>query len=166
MKNFEAITEFLFGATGGLIAISIIGRSGAHINPVVTMAFWLFSENWFTNCYVYVLAQLIGAVIGNLPLLLWDRWAKAWLWRYIAVGDIQWAPCYLVKSLPLYMYPADNFVGFRQIRAYTLQFFRFSTQSWSPWSLRYREPARIPPVFSRHLFRVNGRMVDLLDWPH
>jgi aquaporin Z len=35
------ITGFLFGSTGALIAISPIGKvSGAHINPVVTMAFF------------------------------------------------------------------------------------------------------------------------------
>ena len=34
------ITGFLFGSTGALIAISPVGKiSGAHINPVVTLAF-------------------------------------------------------------------------------------------------------------------------------
>jgi hypothetical protein len=36
------LTGFLFGTTGGLIALSPVGKiSGAHINPVVTTAFWL-----------------------------------------------------------------------------------------------------------------------------
>ena len=36
------ITGFLFGTTGALIALSPVGkRSGAHINPVVTLAFRL-----------------------------------------------------------------------------------------------------------------------------
>jgi len=39
----ELITGFLFGTTGATIALSAVGKeSGAHINPVVTMAFWLF----------------------------------------------------------------------------------------------------------------------------
>ena len=39
----ELITGFLFGTTGATIALSAVGQeSGAHINPVVTMAFWLF----------------------------------------------------------------------------------------------------------------------------
>ena len=36
------ITGFLFGTTGGLIAVSPLGKlSGAHLNPVVTFAFWV-----------------------------------------------------------------------------------------------------------------------------
>ena len=39
------ITGFLFGSTGALIAISPVGKeSGAHINPVVTLAFWLMGK--------------------------------------------------------------------------------------------------------------------------
>ena len=38
----SAITGFLFGTTGALIALSPVGTvSGAHINPAVTFAFWL-----------------------------------------------------------------------------------------------------------------------------
>jgi aquaporin Z len=41
----RSITGFLFGSTGALIALSPIGKeSGAHINPVVTLAFWLMGK--------------------------------------------------------------------------------------------------------------------------
>lgn len=63
---------FLFGGTGALIAISAIGReSGAHINPAVTMVFFLFGKIEKRVAIAYIMAQLIGAVIGCLPLLLW-----------------------------------------------------------------------------------------------
>jgi aquaporin Z len=66
------ITGFLFGSTGALIAISPVGKwSGAHINPVVTLAFWLMGKMRASHAIAYFLAQLIGAIAGALPLLLW-----------------------------------------------------------------------------------------------
>jgi aquaporin Z len=68
----RVITGFLFGGTGALIALSTVGKiSGAHINPVVTMAFWLFKKIDFKTVIIYVLGQLTGAIIGCLPLLAW-----------------------------------------------------------------------------------------------
>ena len=49
------VTGFLFGTTGAAIALSRLGKeSGAHINPVVTLAFWLMgrmraSPRWPTS---------------------------------------------------------------------------------------------------------------------
>ena len=41
----QLITGFLFGTTGASIALSVVGKeSGAHINPAVTMVFWLFRK--------------------------------------------------------------------------------------------------------------------------
>jgi aquaporin Z len=68
------ITGFLFGTTGGLIAVSAIGKwSGAHINPVVTMAFWLHGKFHTAHALRFVAAQLVGAALGALPLLLWGH---------------------------------------------------------------------------------------------
>ena len=68
----RAITGFLFGCTGALIAVSSLGReSGAHINPVVTLAFWVRGRIGARHAIGYILAQLAGGVVGALPLLLW-----------------------------------------------------------------------------------------------
>lgn len=68
------ITGFLFGSTGALIAISPVGKhSGAHINPAVTLAFWLLGKMRATLATGYVVAQLAGAALGALPLLAWGR---------------------------------------------------------------------------------------------
>ncbi len=72
------ITGFLFGTTGGLIAFSHIGKtSGAHINPVVTLAFWLEGKMGSGYALGYVLAQLGGGALGALPLLAWGRMGEA-----------------------------------------------------------------------------------------
>ncbi len=68
------LTGFLFGSTGALIAVSRIGReSGAHINPVVTLAFWARGKMDGGHALGYVVAQLAGGLAGAAPLLLWGR---------------------------------------------------------------------------------------------
>src|SRR5512134_3620627 len=68
----RAIAGFLFGTTGALIALSAVGReSGAHVNPVVTLGFWLMGKLSARTALGYVVAQLAGACIGVLPLLAW-----------------------------------------------------------------------------------------------
>ncbi len=68
------ITGFLFGSTGALIAVSPLGReSGAHINPVVTLAFYLKKKIRASHAAGYVAFQLVGAVLGALPLLMWGQ---------------------------------------------------------------------------------------------
>ena len=66
------LTGFLFGTTGALIAISPIGKiSGAHINPVVSLSFWLEGKMAGPHAAGYVVAQLVGGAAGALPLLAW-----------------------------------------------------------------------------------------------
>ena len=73
------ITGFLFGTTGALIALSPVGRrSGAHINPVVTLAFRLMGKLDLRIAVGYIVAQLAGAVLGSLPSSPGARWAAAW----------------------------------------------------------------------------------------
>lgn len=72
------LTGFLFGSTGALIALSPLGKeSGAHINPVVTLAFWLMGKLKTSHAVGYVLAQLMGAVLGAVPLLAWGEMGRS-----------------------------------------------------------------------------------------
>jgi aquaporin Z len=74
----RAITGFLFGTTGALIAISPVGKiSGAHINPVVTLAFYLKGKMSARDAAGYIVAQFAGAVAGALPLLLWGQMGRS-----------------------------------------------------------------------------------------
>jgi aquaporin Z len=68
----RVLTGFLFGTTGALIAVSWVGKaSGAHINPAVTLGFWIMGKMRTARAAGYMLAQCAGAVVGALPLLLW-----------------------------------------------------------------------------------------------
>jgi aquaporin Z len=73
-----AITGFLFGTTGALIALSPVGAvSGAHINPAVTVAFWLAGKLSWGTVRIYVVAQLVGATLGSLPLLAFGSMGRS-----------------------------------------------------------------------------------------
>jgi aquaporin Z len=72
------ITGFLFGTTGALIALSPVGKeSGAHINPIVSFGFRLMGRLSLKLTLVYVIAQLAGAIVGCVPLLLWGSMGKS-----------------------------------------------------------------------------------------
>jgi aquaporin Z len=68
----RVLNGFLFGSVGAAIALSPIGRvSGAHVNPIVTMGFWLMGKLRGRTALGYVVAQFAGATLGCLPLLAW-----------------------------------------------------------------------------------------------
>lgn len=72
------LTGFLFGTTGAAIAVSPLGKeSGAHINPVVTLAFWLMRRFKTRHALGYVAAQMAGAVLGSLPLVAWGAMGRS-----------------------------------------------------------------------------------------
>jgi aquaporin Z len=123
VKVRQIITGFLFGSTGASIALSAIGRiSGAHINPAVTMVFLLFNKMDKTTAGWYVVAQLLGAVIGCLPLLFWGDVGSsiqfgatvpgAGYSRFAAFSGEVITTFTMVSLLVI-------FIGFRQIRNYT-----------------------------------------------
>jgi aquaporin Z len=68
------LTGFLFGCVGCLVSLSPVGKiSGAHINPAVSLAFWLRGKMHTSTMIGYIVSQMIGAVLGCLPLLLWGK---------------------------------------------------------------------------------------------
>jgi aquaporin Z len=72
------ITGFLFGTLGGLIALSPLGtRSGAHLNPVVTIAFRLAGKLEWNVVFFYIMAQLLGGIAGCLPLFAWGEMGRS-----------------------------------------------------------------------------------------
>ena len=76
-----------FGIVGALIAISPLGRiSGAHINPAVSLAFWLERKLAWRDLLGYVLAQMIGGAIGALPLLGWGATGRSLNYGATTVG--------------------------------------------------------------------------------
>jgi aquaporin Z len=73
------ITGALFAATGSLVAISPIGRrSGAHLNPAVTLAFRITGHVHPHDLAGYWAAQFVGALCGaGVIRLMWGGVARS-----------------------------------------------------------------------------------------
>jgi aquaporin Z len=129
VKVRQAITGFLFGSIGASIALSRIGTvSGAHINPAVTMVFWLYRKIEGRLVITYILAQLTGAIIGCLPLLVWGR-----MGRSVAFGATLPGEGFSMQTVLLGEFITTFtmvllliiFIGFRGIRQFTPFMFPF-----------------------------------------
>lgn len=65
------ITGLCFAGSGSLVALSPLGRlSGAHINPSVSLAFWLSGKMRVCDFAAYVIAQMLGGLFGGFALVL------------------------------------------------------------------------------------------------
>ena len=144
------ITGFLFGTTGASIALSPVGKvSGAHINPVVTLGFRLMGKLDLRTTVGYIVAQLVGAVVGSLPLLLWGAMGKS-----VAFGATLPGSGYILSTVLLgevittfaMVALLAVFLGFRKIRPFTPAIFPplYAIMVWaeSPISGTSTNPAR------------------------
>lgn len=123
IKIRQVITGFLFGSVGASIALSPIGKiSGAHINPAVSMVFWLFKKIEGRLTITYILAQLTGAIFGCLPLLIWGRMGRSIDFGVTIPGEgysMQTALLGEVITTFTMVSLLVIFIGFRKIRQFT-----------------------------------------------
>jgi aquaporin Z len=117
------ITGFLFGTTGAAIALSLVGKeSGAHINPAVTMVFWLFRKLDGRTAVVYVLGQLIGGILGALPLLAFGARGRSVAFGATLPGDGYSILVVLLGEVVTTFTMVSLlciFIGFRRLRPFT-----------------------------------------------
>jgi len=123
VKLRQMITGFLFGSVGASIALSPIGKvSGAHINPAVTIVFWLFRKLEGRLAITYILSQLTGAVIGCLPLLVWGQMGRSIDFGVTVPGQgFTTQTAFLGEVITTFtmVLLLIVFIGFRQIRQFT-----------------------------------------------
>jgi aquaporin Z len=144
------ITGFLFGTTGACIALSPVGKeSGAHINPAVTLAFRLMGKLDLRTTLGYIGAQLIGAVVGSLPLLLWGTMGKSVAFGATLPGaGTTLSTALLGEVITTFTMVAllAVFLGFRNIRPFTPAIFPplYAIMVWAeaPISGTSTNPAR------------------------
>ncbi len=146
----RAITGFLFGTTGALIALSPVGKtSGAHINPVVTMGFRLMGKLKSKLALVYIAAQLLGGIVGALPLLLWGGMGRSVAFGATLPGNgFSTMTVFLGEVVTTFAMVSllTMFLAFRRIRPFTPALFPplYSFMVWaeSPISGTSTNPAR------------------------
>jgi aquaporin Z len=83
------ITGLCFAGSGSLVAISPFGKlSGGHINPAVSLAFWVHGKMHHHDIVGYILAQFLGALLGEaLLVLVWGQYAHSVLDGMTLPGD-------------------------------------------------------------------------------
>ncbi|MBO0790832.1 MAG: aquaporin [Ktedonobacteraceae bacterium] len=71
------MTGLMLAESGPLVAISPLGKlSGGHLNPAVSLAFWLQGKMHPHDLVGYLTSQFLGAALGaGLVVLLWKEWA-------------------------------------------------------------------------------------------
>ncbi|GHO71309.1 hypothetical protein KSC_102010 [Ktedonobacter sp. SOSP1-52] len=69
------MTGLILAASGPLVAISPLGKlSGAHLNPALSLAFWLQGKMHPHDLVGYLASQLLGAVLGaGVAVLIWKE---------------------------------------------------------------------------------------------
>ena len=163
------ITGFLFGTTGALIALSPVGeRSGAHINPIVTLAFRLMGKLDLRTSLGYVVAQLAGAILGALPLLAWGAMGRSVSFGATVPGEGYGVGAVLLGEVITTFAMVTLlclFLAFRRIRPFTPAIFprfvhRHGVHGVADLGNEHQPGAQ--PGTGGHL-RTLGGVVDLLD---
>ncbi len=71
------LTGLMFAGSGSIVAISPLGKlSGAHVNPAVSLAFWVQGKMHHHDIVGYIISQFVGAIIGAaLLVFVWGKYA-------------------------------------------------------------------------------------------
>jgi aquaporin Z len=117
------LTGFMFGCVGCLVSLSPVGKtSGAHINPAVSVAFWLRGKMKTNVMIGYILSQMLGAAIGCWPLLfIWGDQGRSIQYGITLPGETGVGRAFISEILAtscliFYLY---IFIGRRNLRDYT-----------------------------------------------
>jgi aquaporin Z len=110
------------GCISTLVALSPVGKiSGAHTNPAVSFAFWRRGKMKAYALLGYVASQMLGALLGSLPLLLWDKMGSSIKYGSTVPGVHGLMPAFLgeLGITAIFVALILIFTGSRKLRSYT-----------------------------------------------
>jgi len=83
------VTGLLFAGGATAVVYSPLGkRSGAHINPAVTLAFWMLGKLPGRDVAGYIIAQVLGAIAGTAAAaFMWPGLVRSIQYAATAPGD-------------------------------------------------------------------------------
>jgi aquaporin Z len=117
------LTGFMFGCVGCLVSLSPVGKiSGAHLNPAVSIAFWLRGKMKTNAMIGYIVGQMLGAAIGCWPLLfIWGDQGRSIQYGITLPGETGVGRAFISEILAtscliFYLY---IFIGRKNLRNYT-----------------------------------------------
>ncbi len=156
----RALTGFLFGCTGAGIALSKVGKvSGAHINPVVTLAFWFQQKLSGPLTLVYITGQFLGAVLGAALLSVWGPWAHETSYAATIPGPLGPGVAVMGETVTTFFLIVSlfTFVSHPSLRRFTPGVFPilYAVMVYleAPWSGTSTNPARsLGPAIISHVY--------------
>jgi len=96
------LTGTLFAGGATLVVYSRLGqRSGAHINPAVTLAFWTLGKIATRDALAYAGAQVLGAIAGvaAVALILREKAMGTHLAMTVPAADLHWSSAFAAEAL-------------------------------------------------------------------
>lgn len=109
------LNGLIFAGSGSLFAISSLGKlSGAHLNPCLSLAFWLQGKMHKLDLVGYIIAQFLGATLGSLLMkVVWGDYAasvsncitlpgKGYALWYVFLAEVVMT-CLLVLSIFIFL---------------------------------------------------------------
>jgi aquaporin Z len=107
------VTGLLFAGGATAVVYSPIGqRSGAHINPAITLAFWQLGKIPTGDAVAYVVAQFLGAIIGvAAAAAAWGDLVRSVHYAVTMPGEgWQWIGAFLAEAISTFLLAFTIFI--------------------------------------------------------
>jgi aquaporin Z len=107
------VTGLLFAGGATAVVYSPLGqRSGAHINPAITLAFWALGKIGARDLVAYVLAQFAGATLGvAAAAAAWPALMRSVQFAATTPGEgWRWAGAFVTEAIATFLLAFTIFV--------------------------------------------------------